>query len=197
VAAVTGAALAGGKFSKKTETLPFTPAPGDVVLQELGGDLSALIAGVTGSTITHTGIVERFAGELVVLEAIGPVVRTPLKLWVKRGHGRYAVLRPKGALGAAIPAFVEAARARLGLPYDLQYEWDDAKLYCSELVWKAAHDAAGVELGPLERLGDLNWRPYEETIRRLSGGELPLDRAIYTPVALTRSEHLDRVYWGF
>ncbi|HEV8324302.1 MAG TPA: YiiX/YebB-like N1pC/P60 family cysteine hydrolase [Myxococcota bacterium] len=197
IALVCGASAAASKLSKKASALPFVPQPGDVLLQALDGDLSRLIAGITGSPITHTGVVEERGGELYVLEAVGPVMRTPLRLWVKRGHGRYAVLRPQGALAAAIPAFLDAARARLGTPYDVLFEWDDAKLYCSELVYKAAESAAGVSLGARERLGDMNWRPYETEIRRIAGGELPLDRLIYTPVALTHSPYLATVYWGF
>ena len=55
-------------------------------------------------------------------------------------------------------------------------------------------NAFGIELGQPQRLGDLKWQPYEELIRRIEGGDLPLDRPMITPVQLTRSPVLARVY---
>jgi len=46
----------------------------------------------------------------------------------------------------------------------------------------------------MERLGDLNWKPFEAFIRSMEDGELPLDRQMITPVGLTRSPLVRRVF---
>ena len=76
----------------------------------------------------------------------------------------------------------------LGRPYDYHYAPGDREIYCSELVFDAFRDAFGVKLGEWQRLGDLNWKPYERMIRRTEKGAVPLDRRIITPIGLTRTE---------
>lgn len=49
----------------------------------------------------------------------------------------------------------DAGAAMLGRPYDLQFRWDDERLYCSELVHKV-YAAGGVELGEKRRAGDFD-----------------------------------------
>jgi hypothetical protein len=45
-----------------------------------------------------------------------------------------------------------------------------------------------------ENLGDLNWKPFERFIREMEGGALPLGRPMITPVGVTRSPALVKVY---
>jgi hypothetical protein len=71
----------------------------------------------------------------VVLEAIGPVQETPLDEWIARGRSSYfAPFRIVPPYDGAIPRFLESARSYLGRPYDVLYELDDEKIYCSELI---------------------------------------------------------------
>jgi hypothetical protein len=39
----------------------------------------------------------------------------------------------------------------------------------------------------------MNWRPFEALIRELEGGDLPLERKIVSPRALTESPELTKV----
>lgn len=89
---------------------------------------------------------------------------------------------------------VAAAQNYLGRPYDTRYQWDDDRIYCSELVEKAFQQSSGFPLGRTVRLGDLNWRPYRHTIEHYEGGPPPLDREMITPRDLARSEQLSLVY---
>jgi Permuted papain-like amidase enzyme, YaeF/YiiX, C92 family len=77
-----------------------------------------------------------------------------------------------------------------GRPYDIRYELDDEKIYCSELIYKAFRTATGEELGKLQRLGDLDWRPYRETIEAIENGPAPLDRLMITPRSLSEAAQL-------
>lgn len=172
--------------------------PGDIIFQDIHGQLFRVIEEVSGSRLTHCGIIVRQQGELYVLEAIGPVMLTPLKAWVHRGIGsRFTVVRLKAPHRARVPAIIRAGFTYLNRPYDFQYEMTDDKIYCSELVYKAVEAAAGIRLGPLRRLGDLKWQRHEAFIRMLTGGELPLERTIITPGDLAVSDQVDVVYSNF
>lgn len=168
---------------------------GDVLLQHIDVELCNVIRAATGSRYSHCGMVVRLRGEPHVLEAIGPVRYTPLRKWITRGQGgRYLHLRPRDVSTGEIAKAVREAQKLLGRPYDVQYELDEEKIYCSELVYKAYLRGAGVEMGEKERLEDLNWRPHEKLIRKLAGGELPLERVMVTPESVASSPRLEVVY---
>ena len=171
---------------------------GDVVLQSIGGRLGSIIQGVTQSPLDHCGMIVVDARHRIrVIEAVGPVREIGLDGWIARGRGgKIALYRPTEAMAARIDEAIAAARRFLGRPYDIQYELDDAKIYCSELVWKA-WKAAGFELSAPEELRVMNWVPWTAHILSLTGGELPLDRPIVSPVALTRSPLLRLVHTDF
>ena len=176
--------------------LRYQPREGDVVFQSLPrGDLVDAIEGITHSPYSHCGVVMKNAdGRWVVHEAIGLVRETPLPLWIVRGRGaRFDVWRLHAE--APDPALLRAALARqAGKPYDYRYAPGDDEIYCSELVYKAYRDAFGLELGAWEKLGDLDWRPFERFIRAMEDGALPLDRPMITPAGVTRSPLLEKVY---
>ena len=131
----------------------------------------------------------------MVLEAIGPVQEIPLALWILRGRNmKYDAFRLEESYHDKIPDMIRNARAYLGRPYDNQFEFDDAKIYCSELIYKAFKQAAGEELGNVVALGQLDWKDHEAFIRRVSGGELPLDRLLITPADLAKAKQLRRIH---
>lgn len=176
----------------------YEPQDGDVVFQSFPHNaLTDAIEGVTESPLSHCGILRRTGPGWVVIEAVEPVRETPLADWIGRGReGRYLVFRLKEPHREKIPAFLAAARHYLGRPYDIRYRMDDEKIYCSELVYKAFRDAGGGELGRLQKLGDLNWRPHETFIRQLEGGDVPRDREMITPRGVSEAPQLEKVYEG-
>ena len=74
------------------------------------------------------------------------------------------------------------------------YEFDDEKMYCSELVFKAFLESSGEQLGEVVSLGQLQWEGYEDFIRGITGGELPLERKMITPWHLSRAKQLELIY---
>ena len=78
-------------------------------------------------------------------------------------------------------------------PYDARYRMDEERICCTELIYKAYHDASAQQLGRLVRLGELDWRTYEATIRHYEGGPTPLDREMITPKDMARAEQLSLV----
>ncbi len=174
----------------------YQPQEGDLIFQSLPRvRLVEAIEGSTGSPYSHCGIVARQGNAWVVIEAIGPVKETPLYAYIRRGRRSFFdVYRPRAEHQPLVPGFLAAARRYLGRPYDIHYEWDDMKIYCSELIWKAWREAGGGRLGEPQRLGALQWQPYEAVIREIEHGGLPLEREMITPRAVAEAPQVERVF---
>jgi hypothetical protein len=180
----------------------YEPQAGDFVFQSLPHNpLIDAIEGSSGSPFSHCGVVKKRDAVKphdpfwVVIEAIGPVKETPLSWWITQGRGSaYVVYRLNDPLAKKIPAIIAAAEKYEGRPYDIHYDMDDEKIYCSELLYKAVRDASGKKLGKIRRLGELNWRPYEQVIRSIENGNLPLDREMITPRDFSEAPELQQVF---
>ena len=176
------------------EDTTYQPKEGDILFQSLPhNEIIDAIEGATGSPFSHCGIVVSKPNGLHVLEAIGPVRETPLFQWRLQGRQqRIAAYRLKPAYQEKIAVMIEQARKFMGLPYDIQYEFDDQKIYCSELIYKGFKSATGEPMGVTRKLGDLNWKPHEPVIRAITG-RLPLEREMITPKDLAEAKQLDCV----
>lgn len=175
----------------------YTPREGDIIFQSLPKltRLVRAIEGITGSPLSHCGVVIRKGDKWYVTEEFGDVHDTPLFAFVQRGRwGMFCVYRLKKEYGADIPGFLAALPAYRGIPYDYRFRLDDDALYCSELVFKAYLKGTGRELGRLVPLGSMNWRPYAGTIMAYEKGPPPLDRLMITPKSLAEDGKLERVF---
>lgn len=127
---------------------------GDIIFHVSKSQQSLGIQKATKSRYSHMGLIVHKNGKVWVLEAVQPVKYTALQQWINRGvEQHYVVKRLKTAL--SIPQkkkLIQSAEQYLGKPYDLYFEWDNRALYCSEIVWKAYHDALDIELAPLSKL---------------------------------------------
>jgi hypothetical protein len=170
-------------------------SPGDLVFQDLDCGLRCqLIREVTHSRYSHVGIVLDEGGERFVWEALGPVGRTPLALWLERGRERrVAVYRLPPELAPRLPEIAAEVRRMGGLQYDGDYQWDDERIYCSELIAKAVVRATGVELAPPSALGPGGFGSHGPQILRLSKGRLTEQTPMVTPAALARAPGLVRI----
>ncbi len=175
--------------------LQYPAKEGDIIFQSLAGiELADVIEGATQSPYSHSGMVIKKNELWYVREAAGPVQDTLLLLWIARGYeNKFAVFRLKPAYQKYIPAMIEESEEFMGLPYDMLYELDDEKIYCSELIYKAFLNVSGEKLGRLRKLKELNWQPYKEFIIDLAG-ELPLERLMITPKDLSEAKQLEKVF---
>lgn len=110
--------------------------------------------------------------------------------------GTVDAYRLKQEFQARVAELLDTVRTFLGRRYDFRFQLDDRKVYCSELIYTCFKKAYADTLGRLVRLGDLDWQPYERSIRRLERGPVPLDRLIISPQALSEAAQLDLVYRG-
>lgn len=187
-------------FSVQQTLGQYQPQVGDVLVQSIDpcGRLLRTVKGVTESKWCHCGVVDRRNGRWVVCEAVGDGVRyTPLAYFLLRGDEvDFAAYRLKDGSRQLAADLAKCCSTYVGRPYDIQYELDDEKIYCSELVYKAYRDATGgEEVARVQRFGDLNWQPHKDDISHYHGSDdLPLDRMVVTPVSLTRSLQLAKVF---
>jgi hypothetical protein len=174
----------------------YDPNEGDVIFQSLpDSELTRAIEEVTNSPYSHTGIVIKKNGFWYVREAVGPVTDTILYLWIMRGRSaKFAVYRLIEQYRASIPSFINESKKYLGLPYDIYFELDDEKIYCSELVYKSFKDATQEKLGKLIKLKDLNWEIHKEFIESIEVNGIPYEREMITPKDLSHAPQLEMVY---
>jgi hypothetical protein len=172
----------------------YDPEVGDLLFQSSPrSPLVDAIEGASESPYSHVGMVIKRNGQWFVLESGGGggVMINPLDAFIIRGrNGSFAAYRFDARYRDRIPAVIAEAEKFLGKPYDIRYEFDDAKIYCSELIFKGFKAATGEELGKVRKLGELKWQPYEELIRKLESGGLPLDRPMITPRDLSEAAQL-------
>jgi uncharacterized protein YycO len=178
--------------------LGYAPREGDLVFQSLPRNaLVDAIEGISGSPYSHCGLVVRRDGGWYVIEALGTVRETPLSAWIRRGRGtRFDAFRLRTTDADHVARAIARARTLLGRHYDVHYRFDNDDIYCSELVYLAWRDGAGITIGATARLGDLAWRPFEATITAIEQGPVPLAREMITPAAMAADGALERCFSG-
>ena len=170
---------------------------GDIVLQISASSQSGAIGKAQGSDWTHVGLVELAADGPYVVEAEATVVRTPWARFRARGKGQEVlVLRATGVDPAHRAAAVAAARRELGKPYDALFGWGDDAFYCSELVVKAYQRGAGITLGRMVPLRELDLRQLGPALRTRFGPAPPLDQPVVTPASLVDDPALAQAFRG-
>lgn len=173
---------------------------GDIIFQTSLSSQSQAIQLVTKSKYSHMGIIFHKEGQPYVYEAVQPVKTTPLKEWIARGaNQQYVVKRLKNSEEVLTPQnklkMQTIAQSFLGKPYDLIFEWNDDKMYCSEIVWKIYQRATGIEIGTLERLGDfdLSHPIVQQKIKERYGKNIPMNEIVISPQSMFESPLLETV----
>jgi hypothetical protein len=170
---------------------------GDIIFHTSRSAQSAAIQRATNSPWSHMGVIFLRDGKPYVYEAIATVRYTPLERWTARGDGgHYVVKRLKRGLPAGQAALLRRTAGKYaGKPYDLYFEWSDARIYCSELVWKIYRDALDLEVGVRQKLRefDLTDPAVKARMRERYGTRVPLDEPVISPGAMFDSTLLETV----
>ncbi|MBK7143270.1 MAG: YiiX family permuted papain-like enzyme [bacterium] len=160
---------------------------GDIVFHRSLSNLSQAISLVTGSEITHMGLIFIRDGKPWVIEAGGTVRYSTYEEFIARGaEQKFVVKRLASADSILTRAKIDSMRVAadrfVGRNYDGQFNWSDDQLYCSELVWKIYH-AVGIDLGTLRKLKEYKFdHPIvKEQLRRRYGDNVPLEEPVIAP----------------
>lgn len=185
-----------GKPQKQPKLVEVPVKTGDIVLQTSTSSRSALIRRVSSSPYSHVGLIEVASDGVFVIEAVQPVSRTPWKTWRARGvGGKVTVLRAKELDDETLTKVVTTAKTWLGKPYDARYQWDDDKLYCSELVTKAFEQGAGVTIGTQQQVKSLELSAADLALGPKLG--INPEQTLVTPQSVAVDSHLALVHTDF
>jgi hypothetical protein len=177
---------------------------GDIIFQKSQSAQSAALREATQSPWTHVGILFSDNGKWYVGEAVQPVKITPLAAFIARGKNKeYRVYRHK-ALDVpdtkdAVAALKAALLAYQGYNYDIYFEWSDKQIYCSELVYKGYYKALGLEVGTLQKIGDLKLdgpqvkKLIKDRLAKI-GRSLNLNEPVITPISEMLDPNLRLIY---
>jgi uncharacterized protein YycO len=183
----------------KTE-LQNTLQNGDIIFQTSLSTQSKDIQLATKSKYSHCGLIFKEGNQYYVYEAVQPVKKTPLDKWIKRGkNGEYVVKRLKNAdeilTNEVLTQMKNIGTSLYGKNYDLTFEWNDDKIYCSELIWKIYKRGANIEVGELQKLGDfdLSNEQVKQKIQQRYGNNFPKNEPVISPIAIFDSPLLETI----
>jgi uncharacterized protein YycO len=170
---------------------------GDILFQQTRSGQGLAIQLATQSRYTHCGILLRINDQWQVLEAVQPVRYTPLAGWIARGDEKQVAVRRINPDSASLPddineRLIKAGQPLLGKAYDIYFNWDDTRIYCSELVWKLYQQTTGIELCKLRPLSgyELNHPEIKKIMRQRYDNRIPLNEPMTAPADILNSTKL-------
>ena len=174
---------------------------GDIIFQTSKSSQSKAIQIATNSKYSHLGIIYKIEGNCFVYEAVQPVKLTPLNEWIKKGeNGHFVIKRLKNSEEILTDEVknrmkTEGEKFR-GKNYDLYFEWSNDRIYCSELVWKIYKNAANIEIGKLQKLGEFNLKNkiVMQKLNERYDNNIPKDEIVISPSSMFESEKLNTIY---
>lgn len=173
---------------------------GDIIFHESISEQATAIKLATKSKYTHVGIIFKENNKMFVLEAIQPVKKTKLESFIKTGkNNHFVVKRLKDSENIidsnSISRMKEYGFKFIGKDYDYTFEWNDNRIYCTELVWKIYKNTLGVEVGKLKTLEsfDLSSEKVKKIMRKRYGNNIPLNEIVISPEDMFSSEVLHTV----
>lgn len=171
---------------------------GDIIFQSTSSGGS--IEDVTNSKYSHCGLILKENNVYFVLEAIQPVSITDLQSWIDRGNNKKYVVkrlknRNKVLTDSTVSFMKKIGKSYLNKPYDIEFLWNDERIYCSELVWKVYKKSTGLEVGKLQKLKDFNLNKNElkEELKSRWGNAVPYDETVISPQAIYESNLLETI----
>lgn len=174
---------------------------GDVIFQTSESEQCEAVRIATNSKFSHCGIIFIENGKTYVYEAVQPVKITPIEEWITHGKSaKYVVKRLKNSENQLttdqINAMKKYGEGMLNKNYDIYFNWSDAEIYCSELVWKIYKNGANIELCNTKELKDFNLdNPLVKKIMyQRYGSQIPYHEKVVAPSQLHDSELLETVY---
>ncbi len=173
---------------------------GDIIFQSDSAGQGKAIQLATHSEYSHCGILFKENGKWIVYEAVQPVKKTALDVFISHGDKKaWAVVRLKDQASllkdGKLARMKSVASSFLNKNYDIYFDWSDDQLYCSEYVWKIYQRGAGIEIAGLRKFSsfDLKDPVVKYILQQRFGNNIPLDRTVISPADLYNSPLVIRV----
>jgi len=174
---------------------------GDLIFIRISNPIFRRVSETTDSWETHVGILfSGTNGTWQVAESTFPFSRfSSLDRFIARSeHGRFCVLRHQGGLTPEEKLDLRlSAGLRMGIRYDLGFNFDSPRLYCSKFVYQVYQEATGYEVGRLQTFRQLladNPRAPLGFWRVWYFGFIPWDRRCVTTTSELKSPELIPVF---
>ncbi|TGK10679.1 YiiX family permuted papain-like enzyme [Leptospira selangorensis] len=182
----------------KTEQIKFSDLmEGDIIFHESNSEQAKAIKAATKSKYTHVGIIFKYGNDYRVLEAVEPVRITPLASFIKRGQKNHYVIkrlkdRETVLTESKIQDMKKYGNSLLGRHYDIYFDWQDDRIYCTELIWKLYDKFTGKKLGDLKTLKDfdLSSSKVQYLMKKRYGNIIPYSEPVISPVDMFNSTEL-------
>ncbi len=191
--------VANGTAIKKNPQLLDKIKDGDIIFQTSQSRQCEAVRIATNSKFSHCGIIYIDNGKKYVYEAVQPVKITASEEWISHGENNSYVVKRLKNTSLLTPATIEKMKKYgnqfKNKDYDLYFEWSDAKIYCSELVWKIYRNGADIELCKLESLKSFNLTnpKVKEILAERYGNKIPLEEKVVAPSQIVNSELLETI----
>lgn len=192
-------AFYGTPFSKFKKQNSQTLKSGDIIFIINPAGQGKAIQLATKSKYTHVGIVFIEDGKPYVYHAVEPVSKSTLSEFIAMSEdGTYSIkrLKDQSLLTDKILKQMNAeANLKLGIHYDLGFNWSDEELYCSEYVWKLYDHSLKIEIGKLRPLKefDLSHPKVQYIMKERYGKNIPYDEKMISPGDMYTSTLLEDI----
>ena len=158
------------------------PREGDIIFQKAINEQSELIEHVTGSPITHCGIIVMRDNAPYVLHVDRIVTITPLQSFINHGvKSEYTLMRATNK-----EVKIDLKKYMLA-EYDHLLKFDNKRYYNAELVYEIYKNDLNIELCQPRSINEYNIKGLEGT---LSERRIEFDRPIVAPIDLYNSKKL-------
>ena len=155
---------------------------GDVVFIESRSSQSPYITVGTMSKWAHCGVVVDTPEGLKVLEASKTVRLTPFSSFIGAAKNEnWTVKRQAQKLERPIKY-----SKYIGMPYDLEFKFDNGKMYCSELVWLIYKDQ-GIELCKPRKVSSFLMTRLPKVKRLMEKRNIRMDQKAVAPVDIYKA----------
>ena len=155
---------------------------GDIVFIESQSSQAPYIKLGTMSKWTHCGIVVNTPEGLKVLEASKKVKLTSYATFVGGAKGEnWCVKRPKKTINGPIHY-----QKYIGMPYDLEFKFDNGKMYCSELVW-LIYKENGIELCKPRKVSSFPMTRIPKVKKLMAKRNISMSQEAVAPVDIYRA----------
>jgi hypothetical protein len=192
--------------SPKRDTVKSTALPpvfdGDIIMINSRTPQAELLHQLMGGKYNHVGIIfqRKKDGILMVVDVQDSVRATPLTDFVASSvNGAVCLLRIKDANKTLnerkTKSMRETAKSYAGKPFDPVLNWDDSKIYSSELVWKVYDKSMMLKLCKTRTVSDFDISDSKKSeLSQSYGGKVSDKDEAVSPDDIYKSEKLEVIY---